>query len=562
MAVRKLPLLLLLSAIGFPVPGQQGAGPAGGTAPVAVSRATAEELASHQQRSGGAMISSIYSTPRTFTLVPGSAQAHAGKVWLRWTDEGLRIWGEVQAGNEGFRWPEQKSEMLSSDHVEVWLAASREVAMPAVGWGNQFGESTLAKPEDCAKDGEKPGPGDGISDSAVDACTRWYGEQVQYRQLVRRLFVRQWLAAGQGGIAGGSFQKRNSFEDFAATAWAGLTANLFPETLPTALQPKSDDGFVASFDDEVSRGTMTNLRTGYKFNFVIPFSAFPPVPQLKLRDLYVAVDVFSAAPAGRKMGAVSSTAPGHAWGKPETFNHVALTAPAAFSVSPCAYKLEQDDMYGKMHPAWFFPADVSKNADLSSTIALINPAGGYMYEPDGVSPEADVKYYFWKPLADGTTVCGPGLAWRKGSVIRRSKFLVEEKTLVVRALADGWSLVRTGPTMSTHSPFGSGQCGACPIADFDVYAVSPQGEISAALEINQDLSGEFGQPGAADLTISDDWGRVNLFLETQDYTVQDSKPAWSSRTYCLRGYAYARCGTEGHANPPEPAHFPEMRGDQ
>ena len=283
--------------------------------------------------------------------------------------------------------------------------------------------------------------------------------------------------------------------------------------------------------------------------------------QLKLRDLYVAVDVFSAAGAGRKMGAVSSSAPGHAWGKPEMFNHVALTAPAAFSVSPCDYKLEQEDMYEGVHVAWFFPADVSKGADLKSTIALINPAGGYMYTPGGVSPEADRKAYFWTTLADGSTVCGPELAWRKGSVIRRSKFSVEEKTLAVRPLADGWSLVRSGPTMSTHSPFGSGQCGSCEIAGFDVYAVSPQGEITSALAIFQDLSGEGGSPESADLTISGDWGRVTLFREFEDYTVNDPKPRTTSVTYCLEGHLYKECGTAERAILPSPAHFPEMRGE-
>jgi hypothetical protein len=261
------------------------------------------------------------------------------------------------------------------------------------------------------------------------------------------------------------------------------------------------------------------------------------------------------------MGAMSSTAPSHQWGKPETFNHVRLAQPASFSISPCAYKPEQADMYSGVHAAWFFPVDLSKGTDLSSTFALINPAGGYMYTPGGVSPEAVVKNYFWTKLADGSTICGPRLAWRKGSAVKHSEFSVDEKTIALRTLPDGWTLVRTGPTMSTHSPFGSGQCGSCPVADFDVYGVSPQGEISAALKIDQDLSGEGNSPSGADLTISDDWTRITLFRESQDFEAQNPKPPWSSITYCLQGHSYSQCGTEEHANPPTPAHFSEMRGE-
>jgi hypothetical protein len=306
MAARKLLLILLSSVMSFPVSGKVAARPSSGTLPVAIPHATTEELAS-LERSGA---TNIYSTPPTFTLVPSNATAHPGKIWLRSTDQGVLIWGEVQAGDAGFRWPEQKSEMLASDHVEVWLTTTPDVATPAIGWGNQFGEIELAKPEDCSRDDE-PQSRSGSSDSTIEMCKRWYGEQQQYRQLLRRLFVRQWLAAGEGGISGGFFQKRNSFEDFAATAQAGLSAIFFPVNLPTTLQPKMDDGFIALFDDQVRRTTQqtgsgqpyqTNLRTGYKFHLIIPYSAFPPARQLRLTDLYLAVDVFQRCAGGPQNG--------------------------------------------------------------------------------------------------------------------------------------------------------------------------------------------------------------------------------------------------------------------
>ena len=70
----------------------------------------------------------IYASPPTLTLVPHSPQAHPGSVWVRAIDDGLVVWGKVQVDREKIRWPQQKSEMLSSDHVEVWLATSPEVA--------------------------------------------------------------------------------------------------------------------------------------------------------------------------------------------------------------------------------------------------------------------------------------------------------------------------------------------------------------------------------------------------------------------------------------------------
>jgi hypothetical protein len=85
----------------------------------------------------------IYATPPTLPLIGKSPEAHRGNVWLRSTDEGLHIWGKVERGEQEIQWPRLRSEMLSADHIEVWLAASPDPTMPAVGWGNQFGMSEL-----------------------------------------------------------------------------------------------------------------------------------------------------------------------------------------------------------------------------------------------------------------------------------------------------------------------------------------------------------------------------------------------------------------------------------
>ena len=497
----------------------------------------------------------IYTDSPTLPLILHSPQAHPGNVWLRSSEKGLDIWGKVDADEKGFRWPRQKSEMLSSDHIEIWLAASPDVLMPVIGWGNQFGVTELDSAKDCSKESDATGD-DGIGKKN---CERWFNEQIQYRQYLRRLFTRQWL------IAGGEYPNQaGAFEDFATTAYAGLNANLFHGDLPILLRPKEEDGVVSEFTvdsrqetrhDAAGNPYSTGHQTGYRFHVFIPYAAFPPAQELKLSELYLMVDVFAAAPDARAMGEYSSTSATRIWGKPSTFNHVRVAEPRTFSVTPCEEDLDQNDLYGENYRSWFFPGQSGKDAALRSTFALINPAGGYMYEPARVSPSVTAASYFWKPLVGGATVCGPHLAWQKGGAVRRSKFEVEEKYFEAKALPDGWNLIRSGPMTWTHSRFGSGACGSCEVMGFSIFSVSPQGEIEQALDITEDLSGTGEQADAADLSIAQDWKRITLYREFE------GKPSWTSTTYCLEGHQYTQCGESKQAKPPDPPNFKELRGD-
>ncbi len=504
---------------------------------------------------------SIFATPPTVSLIPHSPQARNGNIWLRSADDGLHIWGEVEADEQSFHWPQQKSEMLSSDHIEVWLTTSPEVSMPEIGWGNQFGATGLGNLKDCA---DQVDPHTGDAASGTKNCERWYNEQLQYRQYLRRLFVRQWLIAGSDYPGFG-----RSFEDFASTAYAGLKANFFPEDLPKALEPKPDDEVTVEIETERKPGTRRNAagatykynrQTGYHFHFSIPYGAFPPTQQLKLTDLYFVVDVFSSAPAGHKMGDYSSTSTNRQWGQPATFNHLKLASPRSFSLTPCEYNLEQQDLYNESYPSWFFPLQPPEDNYLRSTFALINPAGGYMYAPVGVSPAVTTANYFWMKLTNAATICRPDLAWRNGSTITRTKFVVDGERFEAKTLPDGWTLIRSGPTASTLSPFGSGSCGACTVMGFDVFAISPQGEITSALDIYEALGvGSNGSSLEADLTIPPDWKQIILYREIIGETQTDSATPWSSITYCLEAHAYKQCGESKQAQPPDPPHFKEFR---
>jgi hypothetical protein len=527
---------------------------------VTVPQVTPLEIKSELVAVPPTQLQGIFATPPTLTLIPHSPQAHPGDIWLRSTDDGLHIWGRVQADEAALHWPQQKSEMLASDHIEIWLAASPDVPMPTIGWGNQFGATELRDREACMSDDNFRSH----SEEGRKNCAPWYDEQVQYRRDLQRLFARQWLITGSGQ---GYPQHGHFFEDYASTAYAGLSANFFPEFLPSLLQPKSDDGLVVDIGSEGRLDTIHRAggssfqgfhQTGYTFHIFIPYTAFPPAQQLKLSDFYLMVDVFGSAAEGHKMGEYSTTSATRQWGKSATFNHIRLASPRTFSISPCENKPVQTDLYGDEHLSWFLPTKPGKDATLHSTFALVNPAGGYMYEAAGVSPEASQAKYFWKELANGATVCGPKLAWHKGNISTHSEFSVNEKYFEARILPDGWTLIRSGPDTSTLSPFGSGQCGSCPVVGFNLYAVSPKGEVTSALKIEEDLSGQGGSPNGADLAIDPDWKRITLYRTFEDYAANDPKPRSTSTTYCLEGHGYKKCVESEHAKPPEPANFPDL----
>lgn len=530
-------------------------------APLLLSAQTAPVIAIHSGLPQG----DIHALPATMELIPKAAGAHPGKIWVRSSDQGLDIWGQVQIPNNDLRWPKQKSEMLASDHVEVWLSASPEVEMPPIGYGNQFGEIDLKSAADCTPVENGGGPGDPRIPKIKD-CERWYNQQVDYRKQLERLFTRQWLAASDDP-GSPTMPSKSPFEDFASTAWASLNASLFKDDLPQPLKPQSD-GVRSEFNTEYGKRQMetqadggnenVNIVTGYSFHFFIPFTAFPPAQLLRLRNLYLMVDVFSAAPEGKKMGALSTTSSERVWGKPSSFNRVVLDAPRRQEITACGANPVEEDMYGVPHHAWYFPLAGKGPLYLSTVYDIENPAGGYMYDPAGVSPIFKADEHFWKIQADGAAVCGPKLEYDNSGFKTRSDFFVAKEHFETKALADGWLLVRSGPDMSTQSAFGSGACGACPVMDFHMYSISPEGEIGSALDISNEYSGYENQPSDGDLAIAPDWKKITDYEDVLTY-LNDGKGGqqdhWSSTSYCLEGHAYSKCAEEKNASPPNPRNF-------
>lgn len=503
--------------------------------------------------SNGNLFGNPFDQPATFKLMPKSANGPTGKIWVRASGAGLVIWGRVATPVNSLHWPQQKSEMLSSNHVEVWVAAAPDVPMPPIGWGNQFGEQDLNAAEDCTKT-------DAQSD-AFDGCAAWFTQQVRYRAQLKRLFVRQWFVADD---------ERHDFEDYASTAYAALQASNFKEHLPAMLQPKADDGFRSEINVTSQPSATRNQPaavTGYQFHILIPYSAFPPARELELRDLWLMVDVFNAAEPGHKMGPYSSTSPQRKWGEPATFNHLRLAEPHVAMLAPCEYKLTEPDVYGESHPAWYFPAASGELRPylIASDFALINSSTGYEYAPTSVSPEAQEFRHFSKNM-DGRTVCGPDLAYVYAKTHSSSSFEIDEKALNTRLLGDGWLLLRSGPTMTIQNPkFGSGQCGACSVEMLQMYAISPDGQIQKALDLSDRVNGDPGDALSVDYAFSDDWSRITYYAEMPDDPNDFSdtpKTHATSVAYCLQNHGYQQCSQSDKTKMPDPPNFPAPKETQ
>jgi hypothetical protein len=266
-----------------------------------------------------------------------------------------------------------------------------------------------------------------------------------------------------------------------------------------------------------------------------------------------------------KMGALSTTSPARVWGKPASFNKVILNVPRHYSISPCAAEPTLTDLYDVAHPAWYFPTAGSEPLIVNNVFDIENPAAGYMYAPDGVSPIVRSEKHFSKSMPDGAMVCGPELDYRNGKIARTSNFVIDPIHLDLKRLDDGWLLVRSGPTMTYQNPgFGSGQCGSCDVEMMQLYAMSPTGEISQALDLSDRIQGNSGDPNAVDYGFSTDWDRITYFIELLDDPddVSDApKTHANSVTYCLKDHKYEDCDKSDHAKMPSPPNFKPPQSD-
>lgn len=475
--------------------------------------------------------------PPAFTLTPGGPGARTGKVWVLKSEAGLVIAGYVDGSAPAF--PASAAELMEKDHVEIWLSAVPNPELPVIGWGNQFGDTELPKGEDSCADVGKA-TGQELDKEGIEQCVEWANKQKSYRVQLKRLFARQWQLAPGIGI-----------EAFATPAYQTIeqkfTAGMkdYEVNPPKDLKPQSG---VPTLQARPSA-------QGYDFETVIPWKLFPPVNSVSVRDLSLLVEVFSAAPPGKKMGPYSTTAPGRGYAAFAAFNRISLERPRQYTIGDCDYPVVGLDLLDMQKKGYFIPGDT---AVVSDTFILENYRMGYAYEPSGLSPGTRATHLFSRQIASGEYLCGPALRiFKAGKAndftlpeedIGRHAIIVDREAFAVHSQPSGVLLIRNGPQV-TYSKYGSGQCGACPRVRLELYALAPDLTFEPLLDIYDVIGNDFDD---MDVQLSPDWTRISVFRHRSQYMAEEHKAGWEDEFYCLTQGAYKKCGAVADTPPPQP----------
>ena len=452
--------------------------------------------------------------------------ARGGVVWVAQNETGIIVAGKVSGGEPHF--PKSAATLLAGDHVEVWLSLTKP-KFPPIGWGHQFGPQVLATEFECGKEHE-----DGLKVSDRAACMKWFHEQAPWREKLRRLFTYQYVIAP--GIAS---------EEFATPAYHAMMATTSdPETMPN-LTKAEHDMFAAAQPPAAPRSArFAPTADGYGFEVIFPWESLPPAGDLELDTLSMMVDVFRAAPPGRKTGAYSTTSGSRTWGDRSSLVDLTLAQSRQYAISECGHAAATKDIYrDEDYPLYFRP---SAGNVLNDTFFLHNTARGYQYDPAGMSPIVERVEWFGEKISPDEAVCGPQLAYKKGGKVIWSDFVLD-KGFETKRLSDGTLLINDQPRVN-WSYFGSGQCGACPRPGITIYRVKPGADVIDTALAWGDIVGN--EVTDADIHVAPDWSKVTVFEQVTDYNKPDSEPVWRSETFCLQGNTYNSC--EKKENVPEP----------
>lgn len=438
-----------------------------------------------------------------------------GKVWFLETDEGILVLGKVNVNRP--RWARFPMEFRTAQYVDVWLAASKDVEMPEIAWGNQFGYTN------CKYYNPKTVP------PGAEDCAVWSARQVSYRDQLRRLFVREWRLA-----------PNVSTEVFASTAYGEVLAyaNDGDRLMLSKLHP-SGNAYLLESD---SSGF-------FYFQAFMRWSDFPPAPTLELARIYLAVEVHDGD------AEYSSTAPARKGGEPATFNQFDLARPFVSHVSACEYPLTGFDSYDHEQSAWYIP---SADGHPQDTFILANDVTGYQYSPAGLSPIPFWSHHFSKNLGNGNIVCGPNLKYVSGEKDYGSKYFIDEHHFSTHKLPGGSYLLRSGPVWESYSRFGSGQGGSDPTARVSIFHLIPADGIEEVL--SEELRLDYSETVDGDIQFSPDWKIVTVYRATTEDP--NSKAVWTSNRYCWLANTYKDCESGSPGPPPKPRQLVRPRWAQ
>jgi hypothetical protein len=272
-------------------------------------------------------------------------------------------------------------------------------------------------------------------------------------------------------------------------------------------------GSLIRFDQ---KGTVGSLRYepmegGYRFEALIPSSAFPRSAQAPLRDLKVLVDLVDNDEGKGKLETFLSSSPRRKFGDPSTFHAVTLAKPLRFGAWPelfeRALKANESSSY---QPA----------PDARKFQVWLNPAAGYQYAPQEPSPEVvDVDLSKEEPkgkLGDVELVTLPGQVDWRGSleywlVSRRGGTLLDAtrsgtRDLRVTPRAPGLHILLVHEGL--QSALGTGACGACPLLTFYLVKMDAQGRFSEP----EELEGAHTQGEDVEWEATPDLSRIEAFV--------------------------------------------------
>jgi hypothetical protein len=428
------------------------------------------------------------------------------RVWVGQVEGGIAVAGEGSAA---------RFDPATGPGIGFWLADGDPPRYPPIGWGHQFGYEELASAADCAEYEEAWEDG---------SCPDWYDDQLEHRTRLTRLFVRRWQA-----------NARHVRETSAGPAWAAFDA-LTRDRL-RSLEPRGEPVFSQHVQDGKTA-----------FELFVPWVAFPPLTPLTIDRLRIGVDLppslLFESPALETVVLAQSRE--YRVTRCELGDRAAIIRPhptSAFRV-PSA-----------LRGVVFLPVD---DRDLLELVILDNEAGGYLYTPDSTiaSPVAFRADFYVRNLEDGSTLCGPVLAYRSetvqtqprlerlvwaGSSVADGDPVFAEQPLETRRLPDGNLLVKEGPWI-WMSYYGSGQCGGCPRVSVGIHHVdTATGELTAAL--SHSVVAEYFD---TEISVSADWTEVTAYESQRDYEQDVETVTWTATTYCYQPEErrFEVCGVE------------------
>ncbi|NMO15293.1 hypothetical protein HPC49_09250 [Pyxidicoccus fallax] len=383
----------------------------------------------------------------------------SAKVWLAMDAQGLVIAGEVMDDKVQLTNPKRD---INADHVEVWLALPQP-KMPPLAFISHVDEHRVTKESDCAK----------ASPEDPAKCKTWFKQQTARRKQMQADLVAQY----------------------------GLT-------------PKGVVRF--GLNGTVGQARYEPFPGGYRFEALIPTSAFPRTAQAPLKDVRVLVDLVDSDEGGVKQETFLSSSPKRKFGDASTFHAVALKKPLRFGKWPELLERALKEQPG---------ASYAPGPDADALQVWLNPAVAYQFVPDSPSPDVvqvdlgsvtslgkvgDVELVSVPAVADAMGTVSRWVVSRRGQTILGTQDVGRDQVKVVQR-APGMHVVQVydGP----NNPMGSGACGACPLVYFNHFTMDAQGKFSKPENL-QGAGGLMGNP--VEWTADEALTRIEAFEVEED----------------------------------------------